>query len=296
MKRIRLASLLTAVLLLTGCGAAPSSSSTASPADTQPAETTAAAPAAEETLTVTFLKCGKADAMLLQTDTHAVVIDCGEKSDGSKMVDLLNAQGVKTIDCMILTHYDQDHIGGAAKVVKKFDVQEIIASDYEEDSSEYEKLTAAMADKDLTFTIPEDPLTFTVGDLLLEVCPHENTDYADGFDNNCSIVTKVTHGSNVLLFTGDAMQERLEEIMDIGTCDLLKVPYHGRSLDNLGTFLDAVKPTYAVISTSQDELASSTLEALSSRKIVTYATCLHGTVTAVSDGKSLTVTAAGPDT
>ena len=84
--------------------------------------------------------------------------------------------------------------------------------------------------------------------------------------------------------------------MDIGTCDLLKVPYHGRSIDNLGTFLDAVKPTYAVISTSQDELASSTLEALSSRKIVTYATCLHGTVTAVSDGKSLTVSAAGLDT
>ena len=287
MKRIRLASILTAVLLLTGCGAAPSSSSTASPADTQPAETTAAAPAAEETLTVTFLKCGKADAMLLKTDTHAVVIDCGEKSDGSKMVDLLNAQGVETIDCMILTHYDQDHIGGAAKVVKKFDVQEIIASDYEEVSSEYEKLTAAMADKDLTFTIP---------DLLLEVYPHENAEYADGFDNNCSLVTKVTHGSNVLLFTGDAMQERLEEIMDIGTCDLLKVPYHGRSIDNLGTFLDAVKPTYAVISTSQDELASSTLEALSSRKIVTYATCLHGTVTAVSDGKSLTVSAAGLDT
>ncbi|MDE5563750.1 MAG: MBL fold metallo-hydrolase, partial [Oscillospiraceae bacterium] len=71
-------------------------------------------PDAAGVLTVIFLKVGKADGIVLQTAAHTVVIDCGEKSDGKKMVDFLEENGVKIIDYMILTHYDQDHIGGAA--------------------------------------------------------------------------------------------------------------------------------------------------------------------------------------
>ncbi len=240
-------------------------------------------------LTVTFLKVGKADAIVLQTAAHMVVIDCGEKSDGKKVVNFLKDKGVESIDYMILTHYDKDHIGGAARVLKDFTVHNVIAADYTEDSSEYKKLTAAMQTQKLMFQIPDTPMTFTLDDAVFTIYPHQAADYTDGFDNNCSLITKVVHHDNTLLFTGDAMQERLAEMMDIGSCDLLKVPYHGRDIANLPAFLDVVTPAYAVISTSEGDLSENVLTALQERDIRTFITCRNGNITAVSDGHKIEV-------
>ncbi|MDE5565169.1 MAG: hypothetical protein K2I93_08425, partial [Oscillospiraceae bacterium] len=161
------------------------------------------------------------------------------------------------------------------------------AADYTEDSSEYQKLTDAMQTQNLTFHMPDEPMTFTLDDAVFTVYPHEAADYADGFDNNCSLVTKIVHHDNTLLFTGDAMQERLSEIMDIGDCDLLKVPYHGRDIANLPAFLDAVTPEYAVISTSKDYLSENVLALLQERDVQTFVTCQDGNITAVSDGHEI---------
>ena len=273
------------MLLLTGCGGAPVETEVLNGEVVQDLATTP--------LTVEVLKVGKADAMILTTDQHTVIIDCGEREDGLKLVDYMESIGRTTVDCLILTHYDQDHIGGAAKVVSYLDVQQVVATDYEEDSSEYKKLVKAMDEKGLAFTIPEEPLTFTLDDAAFTIYPHESETYQDGFDNNCSLVTRVTHHSMTLLFTGDAMEERLTEIMDIGDCDFLKVPYHGREIANLPEFLDAVTPEHAVICTSKSELADSTMEALEDRLVETFVTALDGDITVVSDGSSITMTAAG---
>lgn len=239
---------------------------------------------------VTFIKAGKADGMVLCTQDHTAVIDCGEKDDGDKMLACLARNGVTEIDYMILTHFDQDHIGGAAKVLKNYTVKHVIAADYTEDSKEYDKLTAAMQTQGLSFERPAKPMQFTLDDCQFTVYPHEAEDYEESYDNNCSLVTKVIHHGNIFLFAGDAMDERLSEIMDIGDCTLLKVPYHGREIAGLPAFLDAVTPEYAVISTSAEELSEVTVNALKSRGITTYATCSDGTITAVSDGTTLTIT------
>lgn len=242
-------------------------------------------------LTVTFMKVGKADGIVIRTGDYTVVMDCGERSDGTKMVNFLTEHGVNAVDYMILTHFDQDHIGGAAKVLNQFPTAHVIAPDYTEDSSEYKKLAKAMEAQGLSFETPSEPVTFWLGDAEFTVCPHIAADYEDGFDNNCSLVTKVVHHGNTLLFTGDAMSERLEEIMDIGDCDLLKVPYHGREVENLPVFLDAVTPEYAVISTSAKELSEVTVQALTERNVQTFITCNDGTVTAVSEGGSIVIEA-----
>lgn len=270
------------LLILTGCsgGAGETVSVQETTEDTTPATP----------LTMTFMKVGKADAMILQTENHTVVIDCGEKSDGKKIVSRLQDNGIDTIDYLILTHYDQDHIGGAAKVVSNFNVTHIIGADYNEESTEYEKLAAAMDEKGYTFEIPQDVTEFTLDDAVFTLYPHESSDYRDGYDNNCSIVTKVTHHQEVFLLTGDAMQERLSEIMDIGDCDLLKVPYHGREIANLPQFLAAVKPEYAVISTSEDELSAATAKQLTECGAQTYITFCDGTIIVASDGQSISVT------
>ncbi|MDE5883478.1 MAG: MBL fold metallo-hydrolase [Oscillospiraceae bacterium] len=272
--------LLSCAMLLTGCVKTTPVDNPTLKSEYQPTEC--------YDLKLCCLKLGKADGMVIQTQNHTVVIDCGEKSDGSKMRRCLNALGVTTIDYMILTHYDQDHIGGASKVIDHFEVSHILAPDYaHSESSEFRKLTESMTEKNMEFEFVTQDTSIILDDAELIIYPPEADSYLEGDDNNYSLVTKLYHHENIFLFTADAMQERLAEIMDLGDCTFLKEPYHGRELRNLGEFLDAVTPEYAVISTSEEYLAESTLTALQERNITTYLTYEQGNMEFISDGKTL---------
>ena len=241
-------------------------------------------------MTVTFLDVGKADSMIIRTPQSTVIIDCGEKGDGKEIVSLLEDEGVTTVDYLIITHYDKDHVGGASKVIKNLDVKNVLAPDYEEISEEMDKYHKALAEKNITPQLLTSDLSFELDSADYTVFAPEKDYYGEDNDNDFSLVTKVKYHDITFLYTGDAMEQRLEEIMDVGHCDLLKVPYHGRKLDNLRDFLDAVTPACAVVCTSAEEFASKTQNALSERNIPTYSTCYNGRITAVSNGRDLNVT------
>ena len=238
-------------------------------------------------LRVTFFDVKKADAMVLQSETGTVVIDCGEKGDGKKIANLLKESDTKKIDYLIITHFDRDHVGGAAKVINSFEIDNVLVPDYHSTIDEYDKFCTVAEERGLEITRLREDVSFTLDDVDFTVYSCKKDFYGDDDENDFSLVTKAVHHKNTLLFTGDAMEQRLDEIMDIGECTLLKVPYHGRKLDNLGDFLDAVKPKCAVVCTASNEFASKTQKALTERKITTYATCFNGDITAVSDGSSI---------
>ena len=83
------------------------------------------------------------------------------------------------------------------------------------------------------------------------------------------------------------MEDRLDEVMDIGECTLLKIPYHGRKLDNIEEFVNAVSPKCAVVCTSQSEYSSQVQNLLLKKKITTYSTCFNGRITALSNGNEI---------
>ena len=280
MDRKLLALLTGTAMLFTGCSGTASSSETSQTMDyTEPAET--------YNLTVDFLKVGKADAAVIKTENHVIVVDCGEKTDGKKIRNWMNKNGQDTVDYMILTHYDQAHIGGAAKVVNEFTVNHILAANYDEPSDEYAALTEAMAAKNLSFELVNSSYTFTLDDAVFQIYPCQQKSYHDGNDNNHSLVMKMIHHDEVFLFTGDAMQERLTEIMSIGDCTVLKEPYHGREVANLGDFLDKVTPEYAIVTTDEENYAESTAQALADRNIETYVTFRDGNIKCTSTGSSV---------
>ena len=241
-------------------------------------------------LEVTFFDVGKADSIVLRSEDSTVVIDCGEKGDGKEMVNFLEENDISTVDYLIITHYDKDHVGGAAKVIKSLDVKNVLAPDYEEKGEEMDKYNKALKEKNLTPQLLTSDLSFEFGNLSYEVYAPKRTDYGKDNDNDFSLVTRVKHGNNVLLFTGDAMEDRLEEIMDIGECTLLKIPYHGRKLDNAKEFIEAVRPKCAVVCTSQAEFSSQVQNILLDKNIPTYSTCFNGRITAVSDGNEIKIT------
>lgn len=239
--------------------------------------------------TVDFLDVGKADSMVLRTENSTVIIDCGEKNDGKQILEFLEENEIESVDYLIITHYDKDHVGGSAKIINNIEVKNVLAPDYEEDSSEMKKYTKALSEKNITPVRMTEDISFTLDGVEYTVYAPEKNFYGEDNDNDFSLVTKAVYHDTTMLFTGDAMEQRLSEIMNIGNCDLLKVPYHARKLENLNEFLSSVRPEYAVACTSEEEFSANTKELLEKYNVQYYATCFNGRITAVSDGRKIKI-------
>lgn len=241
---------------------------------------------------VTVYDVGKADSILLQTDNHTVLIDCGTKKKGDNIVKYLTKQGIDTVDSLIITHYDQDHVGGVPDVIKHLNVENIYMPDYEGYNKEYEKFIKSLDKNDFDAEPMKKDASFSYDGIKFNVIVPRKAEYGEPgeeVDNDYSLITTVKYDKTSFLFTGDAMKERLDEIMNIGHYDVLKVPYHGRKISNLGSFLDEVTPKYAVVSTSKTELSKHTYDLLNKRNIDSYYTFANGDVVFTSDGKNISV-------
>lgn len=279
-RSVKAAAAAAAICALTACGNA---------ATTQP--TAAEAPEVTGEFKATALDSGKADAIILETDNHTVVIDTGEKDDGDELVAYLQSNDITEIDYLIITHFDKDHVGGAAELIENISIGEIITPDYEGTNTAYEKFVEASDNAGLTATKLSDSTSFTLDDAVFELHPPMRSDYAEE-DNDYSIVVNVTHGKNTFMFAGDCETARLAELPQQMTMShtFLKVPHHGIYAKGLDNFISSVSPKYAVITDSEKHPADSeTIALLDGIGCTTYST-QNGTVTAVSDGETITVT------
>lgn len=240
--------------------------------------------------TMDFLDVGKADCMVLRSENGTVVIDCGEKGDGKKIIELLSENNIDSVDYLIITHYDKDHVGGSAKLINEFEVKNVLAPDYEENSSEVKKYLKALDENNITPILIKKDFSFTLDEVEYTIYAPQKNFYGEDDDNDFSLVTKVDYHNTTMLFAGDAMEQRLEEIMNISECDLLKVPYHGREIDNFETFLCSANPEYAVVCSSKSEFSGETEKLLKKYNIEYYSTCYNGNITAISNGNKLSFT------
>lgn len=103
-----------------------------------------------EPLKVTLLKVGKADAIAIQTEKNTMVINTGEEEDGEELVFYLKNQGITQVDTLLITHFDQDHVGGADTLIESMDVERVLVPDYEGTSTEYQDFMIALEEKGMT--------------------------------------------------------------------------------------------------------------------------------------------------
>ena len=267
--------LLAAVLLLTAC----------SPSEIVEAPDTSAA----ADLEVHFFNAGKADAILLTTADSAVLIDAGEKSFGKTILSYLEEKGITHLDYLIVTHFDQDHVGGAAKVLEGVTVGAVLQSNRPRNSREYENYIEALNSAGIVPVTVRETCEFALDGVSYGIDPPRKTENQKDESNNSSLIVSVTNGAHSFLFTGDAQTERLAEFLDTNqkTYDVLKLPHHGREEPLLDALLVSVKPSYAVITSSDDEPESKTvIETLEQAGIGVLLT-REGAVTMHSDGTEL---------
>lgn len=249
----------------------------------------------EDTLDIRFLKCGKADAIVLSCGGQTMVIDTGEEDDGEKLLQTLKSTGADHVDVLIITHFDKDHVGGADALLREMEVGQIYLPDYEGAGTDYEEFWALTEEKDLQAVRLQEETGFFLGSASVLIEPpasYEIGDPDEEYDNNFSLITTITHGDNTLVFMGDAEKARIREWLSEGadrTCDLIKIPHHGVYNKAVKELAQAAKASIAVVTDSDKNPADAkTLTAFEENGAQVFST-RDGTVHIISDGSSLKV-------
>ena len=244
-------------------------------------------------LTCTFLKVGRADAIVMMTEGHTLVLDTGEEDDGQELTDFLTEKGVREVDVLIITHFDKDHVGGADTLLEALPVREALLPAYEGAGTEYADFMTALDRTGTAARRVTEPLDLALGEARIRVTPPASYSGAEAFadyDNNLSLLVRVLHGDKVLLFTGDIEKDRIREALadgSAGACDFLKVPHHGVYNTALEDLFRAADAEYAVVCDSDKNPADrKALELLKARGTAGLET-RYGKITLVSDGRSL---------
>ncbi|EGT3682586.1 AHM family subclass B3-like metallo-beta-lactamase [Clostridioides difficile] len=237
----------------------------------------------------TILSTGKSDCILVEIGNKVIMIDTGEDKNGKQIVDRLKEKGINTLDYLILTHLDKDHIGGVDSVLSSVKVKNIIQANYKKDSKQYDEYIDSLKKVDIEPVLLKDNMNIVINSAEINIHPASKSKYESS--NDYSIITNISYGEHKFLFAGDAEEERLSEFINGNTLkyDFVKMPHHGRYDKLTETFLESISPQYAVITCSEKkEPEEGVLKILERLNIKTFLTS-NGEVVINSDGKTLSV-------
>lgn len=249
----------------------------------------------EKNFVITAFSVGKADALLLQEGDSAILVDTGEEDDGTFLLEELEKRGIDHLDLLFITHFDKDHVGSAALMMRNLEVDTVLMPDYEGDRPEYAAFLESLEGHPDVRRVRE-VMKFPVGSLEWTVYPAENPEEIqnteDEYDNDMTLVASISYGARKFLLTGDIEKTRISQMLasDVDWHhDWIKIPHHGRYQKALADLLDAAEPSQAVICCSNKNPAEDgTLELLAEREIAVWDTSDHSVIT-TCDGENVMV-------
>lgn len=245
------------------------------------------------TIKVHFIDVGQADAIYISLpNKNDILIDGGNKADGSLVVNYLKNQNVDDIELMIVTHPHEDHIGGLPAVLDAFIVEKIIDSGKAATTKIYKEYAAKAAAEGAVWE-QDNRQVFSFGNVVLTIFTGTET---WGNINDYSVVARLDTGEIEFLFMGDAEGPAENALTGEYRSEILKVGHHGSNTSSSTSLLSKVKAEVAVISVgkgnSYGHPSTDTLERLKSIGAKIYRTDLNGDIIILTDGTTYNVSTA----
>ncbi|MCM4096599.1 MBL fold metallo-hydrolase [Clostridioides difficile] len=201
-------------------------------------------------LSIHMIDVGQGDSILVQTPTNKnILIDGGDEDSENIIISYLRQKRIKTIDIIIATHPDSDHIGSLDNIIKKFNVNSIYMLEQSTDSEAYQNLINSCTDKNLSIQhlYKNDVLNIDNNINIYVLSPS----YIQEESNLNSIVFKLTFNDNSFLFMGDAEEENEKEILHsfkLNNINFIKIGHHGSNSSSSLEFIKKISPDIAAIS------------------------------------------------
>jgi competence protein ComEC len=237
---------------------------------------------------VYYLDVGQGDASLIITENRKdiVMIDTGGKIDFQKkdwqkrnkefnladnIITFLKSLGINTVDLLVITHGDKDHLGYAKDIMKSINIKALMLNNNQDNSLE----------KQLRQNVKISCKNIYQGKY---VNINNINDYIESDENDSSLVLNVTLDNKNFLFMGDAPKKVEQHILKKYKFkpSILKLGHHGSNTSSDFNFLNSYKPKYAIISAGRNNRynhpAKETVDALNKLKIDYFNTQTCGTI------------------
>lgn len=266
-------------------------------------------------LSVSFLDVGQGDAILITGPSGQHILVDGGPSPERVCLELGEALPFweRSIDLVVLTHAHDDHVAGLVEVLRRYDVERVLYSDYypieqasgadyeSEVSPAYAEFCDAVVERGIDCTAAQAGQVIDLGSGAAIEVLHPPDTFLEGTDSdadNNAVVLRVAMGDISFLLTGDlywdgelylvARRARLESTV-------LKASHHGSKSSTYPAFLQAVDPQVAVISVGADNRFGHPADEVMQRLVDwvgdgnIYLTSERGTITFTTDGERLWV-------
>ena len=240
-----------------------------------------------------MLDVGQGDATLITAPSGAqLLIDAGKDATVLSELARVMPTGDKSIDVVIATHPDADHIGGMGRVLDRYNVGLFLASEVEGDTQLYRDLLAQVHEQQIPAYFVRKGMNVVLDPMTRFATLFPDRDVKNWETNTASVVGRLQMGTSTALLTGDSpssIEEYLAKIdpkaIDV---DILKIGHHGSKTSSSEVFLRAVSPTMGLISAGVDNRyghpAPIVLDRLKKFKIPWVSTQDKGTVILTTDG------------
>ncbi len=251
-------------------------------------------------LKVNFLDVGQGDAIFIKTpQSHQILIDGGPDSTILEKLQKLMPFYDRTIDVVILTHPDKDHVQGLLEVLQRYKVDYILWTGVVRSTSFYQKWLELLvkSEKQGTKIIKADvSKEVKAGNVVIDILhPLEDSigKESKNNSNDTSIVSRLIFGKDTFLFTADISSKVEKEFISRGVnlkADVLKVAHHGSKYSTSNEFLENMEPKVAVISVGKNSYGHptpETLQRLENFAIHVLRTDEYGDIKIESDGNNI---------
>ncbi len=246
-----------------------------------------------------FLDVGQGDATLFYTDNRQTVL-----VDGGPDLSVLYGLGralpfyEKTIDLLVLTHPDSDHVNGLVEVTKRYQVNKVLYTGVTDDLPAYQLWQKILKQRGIEVVFAQAGQHFDFGSLGLEVLYPQNNLWDQVFrdNNSSSLVLKFSVDQVDFLLTGDLPAEQELELLEIYSdldVEVIKAGHHGSKTSTSREFLAATTPAYVIISTAADNTYGHPHFVVIQRIMNTQAQILRtdqlGTIRMVTQGENIEI-------
>lgn len=249
-----------------------------------------------ELLEVDFFDVNQGDSIFIEAPNgNQVLIDGGPDSTILEKLGKELPFYDRSIDLLILTHPEADHISGLLEVLKRYKIGTILYTGIFRETQEYQEWLRLIEKENIPILIVQAGEVVRLGENLnlYILYPFENLSGQKIKDtNDTSVIARLVYGNNSFLFTGDIGFSTENKLLNAGIhidSDVLKVGHHGSKYSTSKEFLELIGPEIAIVQAGEENQyghpSEEVLERLDNIRI--FVTGKDGDIEILSDGSYL---------